>query len=143
VPYAVTVQASAPIVVGRSVEARGSAAFPQWGASSGTVTTAARWVVPGPGVVHAPGTAGAVIDSLAVADPGPSAVRVSVAVLGGTGPLVTVTVAPGELMVLGPAQIKALVPLVVTASGPVVLEEDSGPSGSPGVVSSTGFPFPG
>ncbi len=82
VPYAVTVSASGPIAVGRSVLAPGGSPAPVWGSSPGTVTAAASWVVPGPGAPGAPGTTGASVRSLAVADPGarrsPSASPVSV-----------------------------------------------------------------
>jgi hypothetical protein len=53
------------------------------------------------------------------------------------------TVDPGRLTVLGAPQVDGLPVLTVSASGPVNVEEDSGPSGAPGVVSSTGFPLAG
>jgi hypothetical protein len=141
VPYSVSVAASAPIVVGRSVQASTSANPPAWGSSSGTVTIAHGWLVPGPGVTNAPGTAGATIESLAVANPGTSPARVTVTVLGGKRPVAMFTVAPHEVTVLGAKQVGGLSVLSVSSTQPVNVEEDSGPSGSPGVVSSTGFPF--
>ena len=54
VPYSLTVASSAPIVVGRSVEAPSGSAQPGWGSSSATVTVAARWLVPGPGIPARP-----------------------------------------------------------------------------------------
>jgi hypothetical protein len=45
--------------------------------------------------------------------------------------------------VLGSAQLEGLPVLTVLASGPVNVEEDSGPTGGPGVVSSAGFPMAG
>ena len=39
--------------------------------------------------------------------------------------------------------ITGLSTLVVTSTQPVNVEEDSSPTGAPGVVSSTGFPFTG
>jgi hypothetical protein len=107
------------------------------------VTTADRWLVPGPGLPNAPGTAGATVDSLAVANPGPSAVAVEVTRLGQSHPLSRFTAAPGGVTVLGPGQVGGLATFVVSASGPVNVEEDSGPSGAPGVVASTGFPLLG
>jgi hypothetical protein len=104
---------------------------------------AARWLVPGPGIPSAPGTANAAIESLAVANPGSSAVRVVVGTFGGSRPVAAFTVAPDRLIVLGAAQIQGLPVLTVSASGPVNVEEDSGPSGAPGVVSSAGFPVGG
>ena len=51
------------------------------------------------------------------------------------------TVAPNRVAVLGPKQVGGLSTFTVSASQPVDAEEDSLPSGSPGVVSSTGFPL--
>jgi len=143
VPFSVTVTSSAPIVVGRSVQAATGGALPVWGSSSATATVADRWLVPAPGVAGAPGTAGATIDSLAVANPGPDAARVTVSLLGGRRPTAVVMIAPGGLAVLGPHQVGGLSVLSVSASRPVYVEEDSGPTGAPGVVSSAGFPFVG
>jgi hypothetical protein len=143
VPYALTVTSTAPIVVGRSVEAPTGSVEPGWGSSSATAAVATHWLVPGPGIPSAPGTANATVDSLAVADPGPSAVRVVVGTLGGSRRVAVFTVDPGRLTVLGAPQVDGLPVLTVSASGPVNVEEDSGPSGAPGVVSSTGFPLAG
>jgi hypothetical protein len=143
VPFSVTITSSAPIVAGRSVQAATGSALPVWGSSSATATVADRWLVPGPGVPAAPGTANATIDSLAVANPGPDAARVTVSVLGARHPTAMVVVAPGGLTVLGPYQVGGLSVLSVSSSRPVFVEEDSGPTGAPGVVSSAGFPFVG
>jgi len=143
IPYSVTVDSSGPIVVGRSVLAGRGAPAPAWGSSSGTVTTAVRWLVPGPGVDRAPGTPHAAIESLAVADPGPTPARVTVATLGSSRPVAMFIVAPGRLVVLGPKLVGGLSVFSVSASQPVNVEEDSRPSGASGVVSSTGFPFTG
>ena len=78
-----------------------------------------------------------------MANPGSSAVRVVVGTLGGGRPVAAFTVAPGRLGVLGSAQLEGLPVLTVLASGPVNVEEDSGPTGAPGVVSSAGFPMAG
>ncbi len=143
VPYSVTVTSSAPIDVGRSVEAPPGATPPLWGSSPGASTLADRWLVPGPGVPSAPGTADATVTSLAVANPGPSVARVVVGVLGSARPAAVVMVAAGRLTVLGPAVVGGLAVHVVSSDVPVTVELDSGPSGSPGVVSSSGFPFVG
>jgi Family of unknown function (DUF5719) len=143
VPYSVVVTSPTPIVVGRTVQAAAGATPPVWGGSAGTVTLADRWLVPGPGVLHAPGTPGATVDSLAVANPGGTPTRITVATPDGTRASMTVTIGPNSVVVLGPKQVGGISTFVVTASGPVNVEEDSGPSGSPGVVSSTGFPFTG
>ncbi len=142
VPFSLTVNTDAPIVVGRSVQAPPGAPHPAWGSSAGTVTTASHWVVPGPGVLHAPGTAGATVDSLALANPGPTAARVTVTMLGSGRMVAGVTVGPEGVMVLGPKMVGGLSALTVASDQPVYVEEDSGPAGAPGIVSSTGFPFP-
>ncbi len=141
VPYAVTVDASLPIVVGRSVLAPGGTTPPVWGSTPGTVTTSDRWLVPGPGLTTAPGTVGATVESLAVADPGPTGVMVEVTRLGQGRPFASFKAAPGGVAVLGADQVGGLATYVVSASGPVGVEEDSGPGGAPGVVASTGFPI--
>ncbi len=143
VPYAVTVDASQPIAVGRSVLASGGSSPPVWGSSPGTVTVAGRWLVPGPGVPGAPGTAGATVRSLAVADPGSGPVTVGLSRLGQVRPFATFTVLPGDLRVLGANQVGGLATYLVSSSGPVDVEEDSAPAGAPGVVSSTGVPLSG
>jgi hypothetical protein len=145
-PYSVTVTSSAPIAVGRSVEAPPGSTPPVWGSSSATVTVADRWLVPGPGVSGAPavtGATGATADSLAVANPGPSVAAVTVTPLRSTRTVAMFTVPPGQVVVLGAKQVGGLSALNVTATQPVNVEEDSGPTGAPGVVSSTGFPFVG
>jgi hypothetical protein len=143
VPYAVMVDASQPIAVGRSVLAPGGSTAPVWGSSPGTVTTTGLWVVPGPGVPSAPGSAGATVHSLAVANPGTAPVRVRITRLGDRLPFTTLAVVPGGLSVLGANQVGGLATYLVSSSGPVNVEEDSAPTGAPGVVSSTGFPLSG
>ncbi len=140
-PYALTVTSTAPLVVGRSVEAPPGSTPPVWGSSSATTTVATRWLVTAPGTPSTPGTPGASVSSLAVADPGPAAAQVEVTALGGSRPVAMFTVAPNEVAVLGPKQVGGLSTLTVSAGQPVNVEEDSGPSGAPGVVSSTGFPL--
>jgi hypothetical protein len=141
VPFSVTINSSAPIVAGRSVQAPTGATPPVWGSSSGTATVADRWLMPGPGVAAAPGTANATVESLAVANPGPEAAKVTVTVLGRTRPITVFVVAPGQVAVLGSKLVGGLSVLSVSSTQPVNLEEDSGPSGAPGVVSSAGFPL--
>jgi len=143
VPCSVTFESTGPLVVGRSVLATSASSPPVWGASGGTVTAADDWVVPGPGVPDAPGVAGATVASLALANPGPAAARIRVAVLGTDRTVAVVTVGPGRVAVLGPTVVGGLDVLTVTAGAPVVVEEDSDPTGAPGVVSSTGFPLAG
>jgi hypothetical protein len=141
IPYSVDIKATAAIVASRSVQAPGSAASPTWGASSGATTVSTRWMVPAPGVEHAPGTAAATVDSLGVANPGASPVRVVVTVEGTGAAVASLAVAPGSVAVLGSKLVGGLRPLSVRSTGPVAVEEDSGPAGAPGIVSSTGLPF--
>jgi hypothetical protein len=143
VPFSVVVTAPTPMVVGRTVQAGSTATPPLWGGSAGTVTVADHWMVPGPGVLHAPGTPGATVATLAVANPGTVPAQVTVTRQDGTRVAMTFTVGPGSLAVLGPKQVGGLSAFVVTSSSPVNVEEDSSPSGAPGIVSSTGFPFTG
>ena len=140
-PYSMTLTSSAPIAVGRSVGAPPGSGPPVWGSSVATTTVATEWLVPGPGIAGAPGTSGATVSSLAVANPGSSPARVVVATLGTHRSVAMFTVAPQRVVVLGPSQVSGLPVLTVSSSQPVNVEEDSGPSGAPGVVSSTGFPL--
>jgi hypothetical protein len=142
-PFSLTVTATAPIVAGRSVQAASGATPPTWGSSSGTVTLANRWLVPAPGFPALPGTTGASIESLAVANPGPAVARVEITSTGTDHPLAVFDVDPGRMIMLGDTRVTGLVTLMVASNQPVNVEEDSAPSGAPGVVSSTGFPFTG
>jgi hypothetical protein len=140
-PYSMTVSASVPIVVGRTVTAPVGGKAPQGGIVTGTTTTARSWLVVAPGAPGGPPVAGAALDSLAVANPGASPVDVTVARLADGHPIATIRVPALGVVVLGPTQMSGLEPLMVTSSGPVVVETDSKPSGAPGTVSSAGFPF--
>ena len=140
-PYAVTVNANGPVVLGRSVQAPSGSSPPVWGSSSATTAVATNWVVPGPAIAGSPGTPNAAVSSLAVANPGAAPAQVEVSGLGKGRPLAKFTVPPGGLAVLGSTQVGGVSTLTVTASVAVNVEEDSGPSGAPGVVSSTGFPI--
>jgi len=140
-PYAVTITAATPIVVGRSVVAPSAGASPQAGLTGGTTTTAASWLVVAPGAPGSPLVAGATMHSLAVANPGSSTVEVTVAPLAGGRAVAMAKVAAGSLVVFGADVVAGLRPLVVTATGPVSVEVDDGPTGAPGVVSASGFPL--
>jgi len=140
-PYSVTVSAPSPIVVGRSVTAPGGAVAPQAGLTDGTTVTSTTWLVIGPGSPGNPLSAGAAIRTLAVADPGSAPVSVTVVPLAGGPPVARARVTAGGLVVFGAAAVGGLRPLVVEATGPVVVEADDGPTGAPGVVSTSGFPL--
>ena len=85
--------------------------------------------------------ANAAIRSLAVSDPGPQPVSVTVVPLAGGRPIAMARVTAGGLVVFGSAAVGGLRPLIVEATGPVVVEADDGPTGAPGVVSTSGFPL--
>src|SRR5665213_1166687 len=140
-PYAVTITAATPIVVGRSVVAPPAGASPQAGLTGGTTTTSASWLVVGPGAPGNPLVPGATMQSLAVANPGSSTIEVTVAPLAGGRAVAMVKVAAGGQVVFGPEVVAGLRPLVVTATGPVSVEVDDGPTGAPGVVSAWGVPL--
>ena len=140
-PYSITVSASSPIVVGRSVAAPPVAAAPQAGVTRGTTRPSSSWLIVGPGSPGNPLAANAAIRSLAVADPGSAAVSVTVVPLDGGRPIARARVAAGGLVVFGSAAVGGLRPLIVEATGPVVVEADDGPAGAPGIVSTSGFPL--
>ena len=140
-PYSVTVTASGPVIVGRSVGAPAGSVAPQAGLTGGTITTGSAWLVVGPGIPGHPVVPGASMQTLAVANPGSSPLTVTVSPLAGGRSVGRATVAAHGLVVFGPAALVGLQPLVVTASGPVSVELDDGPAGAPGVVASSGFPL--
>ena len=139
-PYSITVSAASPIVVGRTVGSPTAAVAPQAGLTGGTTSASASWLVVGPGSPGNPLVANAGIRSLAVADPGSAPVSVTVLPLAGGRPVAMARVSGGGLVVFGSAAVGGLRPLMVEATGPVVVEADEGPTGAPGVVSASGFP---
>jgi hypothetical protein len=50
-------------------------------------------------------------------------------------------VAGGSMVLLGQSQVGGLKPLIVTATGPVTVETDDGPTGAPGIAGTSGFPL--
>jgi hypothetical protein len=140
-PYSLTVSASAPIVVGRTVVGPPGAVAPNGGITMGTTTTSTSWLVVGPGAPGNPPVPGASRESLAVVNPGSASVAVTVTPLAGGTPVATFRVPGNGVTVLGAPEVRGLRPVVVVASAPVSVEADSGPSGAPGSVSSSGFPF--
>jgi hypothetical protein len=139
-PYSLSVSASAPVVVGRTVIAPLHSAAPQAGVVTGTTTVANAWLVAGPGIPGDPAVPGAAIRTLAVADPGGSAVEVTVRRLGDGRTVAKAGVAAGGVVVLT-QDWGGLQPVVVTATGPVGLEADATPAGAPGIVAWSGFPL--
>jgi len=141
-PFATTVRASAPVVVGRTVSAPPSAPGPGRGGSPAAPSAATRWLVAGPGSSADPVQSGAAIESVSVADDASVPVRVRLAPLAGSGRAVALDLGPGQPAVVPAGDLHGW-PLVVSATGPVVVEEDDGPSGAPGVLAWPGLPLPG
>jgi hypothetical protein len=142
-PYSTTINSTGPLVVGRAVEAAHGSSAPEWGSSMGTVTAAKHWFVPSPGTATSPGTPKATVDSLAIANPGTVSATVEVHRLQGSQPVIMLTVAPHHVAVLGAKDVGGLDTFIVSSSVPVNVEEDSGPSGAPGIVSSAGASLTG
>jgi len=140
-PYAVTVNSSVGLVVARSVQAAAGSTPPVWGASAGTSAAGTHWLVPAPGTGTAPGTPRATVVSLGIANPGTSPAHVRVATAGTGAVVSSFTVAPGSLMVLDSKLVSGLQTFDVSSTQPVTVEEDDGPTGAVGIVSSTGMPF--
>ncbi len=142
-PYALTVASGRGhgLVVARSVAEAGSGSPPTWGASSGTVTLARRWLVPPPGAPGAPGVAGAAVTSLAVSDPGRRAAHVVVSELGDPKLRIPLTIAAGTVAVLDPPVVGGLDAYELRSDTPVAVEEDAAPTAGPGVVAFSGLPM--
>jgi len=141
--YALTVAASGPVVVGRTVVAPAGGAAPRAGIAGGSTALASTWLVVGPGAPGLPAVPGVSMTGVAVVNPGSSPVMVTVRLLDGGATLVTAQVPAGESVVFNPKQVGRLGPLVVSGSGPIGVEMDAGPVGAPGVVASTGFVLAG
>ena len=140
-PYSLTVHAPTPIVVGRTVTAPAGGASPEAGITSATTIIDSKWLVVGPGVPGQPSIAGGTISTLAVGNPGSTPVEISVAPLSGGRPVAMVRIAGGNVVILGPHLVGGLKPWIVTATGPVTVETDDGPTGAPGIAGSSGFPL--
>jgi len=142
-PYSLTVSATGPVVVGRTVIAPPGGSPPQAGIATGTTGSATSWLVAGPGAPGLPSAPSGGIASLAVANPGASTVDVRVRALGAARSLAVASVPAGSVTVFGSAQVGGLRPLIVTASGPVVVGAEGSPAAAPGVVSWSGFALTG
>ena len=132
-PYSLTVSASSPVIVGRSVDravgGRGAAGRDHPG-DDGRPPGPGWWWDPARRATRvAPDAA---IRSLAVADPESTPVEVTVVPLAGGRPVALARVTGNGVVVFGTAAVGGLRPLVVEASGPVVVEADIGPTGAPG-----------
>lgn len=135
-PFAATFTSTTGVVVARDVRAPGSGGTPEQGLSLGVPVPSRTWLVP---PITSPGQEPW---SFAVQDLGTRAVSVSVSAVTGTGSTVPVAglqhvsvTAARPFVISGsvPAPVGSL-PLLVSASGPVAVELDPEPVGSPGVV---------
>ncbi len=140
-PYALTVTSTAPIVVGRSVQAPSGSPRRRCGARR---RPPPPW--PPDGWCPVPESPARRPHrrhraSLAVANPGTTAARVEVTRLGSNTPVAMFTVAPGRVVVLGPKQVGR--PRHPHGVGHPARVRRGGqpPAGTPGVVSSSGFPL--
>ena len=142
-PFAVTVRADGPVVVGQSVIAAAGTPPPGQGLSQGTSSAASEWLVPAPWAAGAPATGVATsIRSLSVINAGDSPCRITISALGHPRPAVNVVIAAGQLADLARHQISTGSPYLVTATSPVVVDGDLVPS-APGVVTLPVFPISG
>ncbi|MGP0030529.1 MAG: DUF5719 family protein [Acidimicrobiales bacterium] len=150
--YATVIDASGGpgVVVGRTVVAPGSAAAPQAGLSTAVDALSAaspslQWVVPSPGSAASPAVAGATPDTLALSNPGGPTVDYVVSVMSAAGlRVLTRGRLPTSTFISlsGPVLASAgLHPLLVSATGPVAIGENVGPSGGYGVVTMPGIPI--
>jgi Family of unknown function (DUF5719) len=138
-PFAGTVRANGPVVVGRSVSAAPGSSLPGQGHSTGTSWAGTRWLVPAPWQTGAPtGGVATSIRSLSVTNPGTTPCRVTVSPLGAHPSSATVVIAPGQVVALARHTIPGYPPYLVTATSPVVVDGDLGPS-TPSIVSSPTF----
>ncbi len=122
-----------PVVVSRRVTAPAAAPAPQVGEAVGQPGGARRWLIPS---VPPPGTSPW---SLAVSDVAgwPVSVTVSTVAAGHPTPvegLISIRVVPGTPAMIGPTPPPPAAALLVTATGPITVELDAVPVGTPGVV---------
>ncbi len=151
-PYSAVIEArgGSGVVVGRVVAAPSASHAPQGGAAIavGALTAAAPsrlWVVPSPGSGAQPALPGAVPDWLAVTNVSGHDETYVVEVMT---PTRSPTLASGVIrssttLLLAQAVLAraGLNPLVVSASGPVAVSQDLGPTGSIGVATMPGIPL--
>jgi hypothetical protein len=151
-PYSVIVDASGGtgVVVGRTVLAPGSAAFPQAGVAPGVAgpsmtSPTGEWVVPPPGTSANPVVGGAALKSLALSNPSGAPVTYRVYGMSTSGQrlLASGTLAPGLFSLVPASALSAagFDPIVVRADGSVGVSEDLAPSGALGVVTMPGLPL--
>jgi hypothetical protein len=110
-----------------------------------TDSPSGEWVVPPPGTSDSPAVSGAAPASLALFNSSATAETYSAAatLASGNKVVATGTVAAGASVLVSGSPLTAagLNPLVVEASGPMVVSEEAGPSAGFGVVSMPGIPL--
>lgn len=144
-PFAVTFVAGGGvgIVVDRHVSSPAGAPAPETGDVAGVAGGAVRWLLPSE---YPPSTG---VSAFAVVDLNPAPVTVRLSVLSQAG-LVPVPgfgsrrIRPGAPLIIGagPGLALGTVPSELVASGPVAVEADAMPVGSPGVVVSPALALP-
>ncbi len=146
-PYSIVVSASSPVVIGRAIYASKAvhpskkSGTPSAGYTLGVAVGAGRWLVPGvPSGGHP--------ISFAIEALGGKPVRLTVfrstgGPAPGPGGRDSAVVMPGEAVKVNAQSLSSYSgPLVVVADGPVAVELDAGPAGSPGVVELPAFVLP-
>jgi hypothetical protein len=135
----VTVRSNVGLVVDRVVDSPPGAAAPRFGRVAGIPAASSHWLVDAVPSV-AKGASSMVVEDLAARP-----VEVSIYAAGTRGPVVSKVAAPGSPIVVGPNPAAPIghEPLLVDASGPVAVELDAAPEGSPGVVAMPVFPLLG
>jgi hypothetical protein len=146
---ALTATGGPGVVMGRVVSAPAGSPSPQSGMANAIDSLSAasptkEWVVPSPGTAASPAAPGVIPAHLALANEGTSTESYTVSALTRNG---RHTVASGTLDASSFASVgdvllfdSGLNPFLVTASGPMAVSEDVGPTGAYGVVTMPGIP---
>jgi hypothetical protein len=150
-PYAAIVQARGGpgVVVGKSVAAPGTAQAPQDGTANAvdalSASPARGWVVPSPGSAADLALPGAAPAHLALTNLSarPESYVIEVMRRSGLRTIASGRLRPSLSFSLDGATLAraGLNPLIVTASGPLAVSEDIGPTGTYGVVTMPGIPL--
>jgi hypothetical protein len=145
---AITATGGAGVVVGRVIVGPSTAAAPQAGLSDAVGALSATWpshawVVPSPGSTITPAYSGAIPETLTLANPTDHVVTYVLKTMTPrqTRQIVSARLRPGAAVFIGGKTLfrAGLYPLLVTATGPLAVSEDVGPSGSVGAVTEPGI----
>jgi hypothetical protein len=144
----ITATGGAGVVVGRAVSAPSSAAAPQSGLSLAVGQLVAgwpsyAWVVPSPGSTITPAYSGSIPEHLTLTNPSAAAVTFVLSTMTPTHTrkIVSARLRPGASAAVGGTTLfrAGLYPLLVTATGPLAVSEDVGPSGAVGAITMPGI----